>query len=68
MLTGADIQQLKEYVAQEDGGMQSQAESTVRLHVSHSNLKAKFMELRLDRHVSLFRISIIIYRDPLGLL
>lgn len=51
MLSGADIQQLKDYVAGEDGGMQAQAGSTVRLHVSHSNLKAKFMEIRLDKHV-----------------
>ena len=32
--------------------MQNQAASTVRLHVVHSNLKAKFVEVRLDRHVS----------------
>ena len=30
---------------------QNQAESTVRMHVTHSNLKAEFMELRLDLHV-----------------
>ncbi len=30
---------------------QNRAESTVLLHVSHSNLKAKFFELRLDMHV-----------------
>jgi hypothetical protein len=30
---------------------QNQAESTVRLHVTHSNLKAEFTELRLDLHV-----------------
>lgn len=30
---------------------QNQAESTVRLHVTHSNLKAEFIELRLDLHV-----------------
>ncbi len=50
-VTGADIQQLKDYVSASDGGMQRQAESTVRLNVSHSNLKAKFMEIRLDLHV-----------------
>jgi hypothetical protein len=32
-------------------GPQNRAESTVLLHVSHSNLKARFFELRLDRHV-----------------
>lgn len=51
MLTGADVQQLKDYVRASDGGMQNQAASTVRLHVVHSNLKAKFVEVRLDRHV-----------------
>ena len=51
MLTGADIQQLKDYVAANDAGGQKQAESTVRLHVTHSNLKAKFIEIRLDLHV-----------------
>ena len=30
---------------------QNQAVSTVRLHVTHSNLKAEFIELRLDLHV-----------------
>jgi hypothetical protein len=49
---GADVQQLKDYVAGSDGGMQRQAQSTVRLHVTHSNLKAKFIEVRLDQHVS----------------
>jgi len=38
-------------VAGSDGGMQRQAHSTVRLNVSHSNLKAKFIEVRLDLHV-----------------
>ena len=52
MLTGADIKQLKDYVKSNDGGMQNQAASTVRLHVIHSNLMAKFVEVRLDRHVS----------------
>lgn len=51
MLTGADIQGLKDYVKGSDGGMQNQAASTVRLHVAHSNLKATFVEVRLDRHV-----------------
>ena len=51
MLTGADVQSLKDYVKGSDGGMQNQAASTVRLHVTHSNLKATFVEVRLDRHV-----------------
>ena len=52
MLTGADIQSLKDYVSNNDGGMQAQGESTVRLHVTHSNLSAIFFDIRLDRHVS----------------
>ena len=51
MLTKADIQALKDYVAAPGNLGQNQAESTVRLHVTHSNLKAEFMELRLDLHV-----------------
>lgn len=49
MITQDDIRALKAYVAAP--GTQSQAESTVRLNVSHSNLKARFMEIRLDLHV-----------------
>merc|ERR1711988_1951109 len=42
---------MREYVMGEMGT--SQAESTVRIHVSHQNLKAKFMELRLDKHMTI---------------
>jgi len=35
-----------------DTGAQNQAESTVRLVITHSNLQAKFMDIRLDLHVS----------------
>lgn len=34
-----------------DTGAQNQAESTVRLVVTHSNLQASFMDIRLDLHV-----------------
>lgn len=51
MLTGADIQALKDYVSAPGNFGQNQAETTVRLHVTHSNLKAEFMELRMDLHV-----------------
>ena len=53
MLTRRDIDALKEYVSAPGNFGQNQAESTVRLHVTHSNLKAEFIELRLDLHVSL---------------
>ena len=64
MLTGADIQQLKDYVAANAAGGQKQAESTVRLHVTHSNLKAKFIEIRLDLHVRKFTCYSLLYRLP----
>ena len=52
MLSQADIQQLRDYVKDPGIGVQNQAESTVRLQVTHSNLKqTKFMEIRLDKHV-----------------
>ncbi len=51
MLTRADIQALKDYVAGPGNFGQNQAETTVRLHVTHSNLKAEFIELRMDLHV-----------------
>ncbi|KAL4452171.1 hypothetical protein ABPG75_007833 [Micractinium tetrahymenae] len=47
----ADMAALREYVLA-DTGAQNQAESTVRLLVSHSNLQAKFMDIRLDLHMS----------------
>ena len=50
MISQADIQALKDYV--KGPSSQNQAESTVRMQVTHSNLKAQFMELRLDLHVS----------------
>ncbi len=52
-LSRRDIEALKEYVSAPGNFGQNQAESTVRLHVTHSNLKAEFIELRLDLHVSL---------------
>lgn len=41
---------LREYVTA-DTGAQLKAESTVLLTVTHSNLRAVFMELRFDLHV-----------------
>lgn len=45
-----DTAALREYVTAHTG-VQAQAASTVRLMVTHSNLKATFMEIRLDMHV-----------------
>ena len=52
-LSRQDIEALKNYVSAPGNFGQNQAESTVRLHVTHNNLKAEFIELRLDLHVSL---------------
>ena len=41
---------LRDYVLA-DTGAQNQADSTVRLLISHSNLQAKFLDIRLDLHV-----------------
>lgn len=49
MISGADIQALKDYV--KGPSSQNQADTTVRLQVTHSNLKAHFMEIRLDLQV-----------------
>lgn len=50
MVSRADIEALKAYVSNPVTSL-NQAESTVRLAVTHSNLKATFMEIRLDKHV-----------------
>ncbi len=46
----ADLAALRAYVVA-DTGAQARAESTVLLTVTHSNLRAVFMELRFDLHV-----------------
>ena len=61
MLTGADIQALKDYVSAPGNNGQNQSDSTVRLHVTHSNLKAEFMDIRLNLYVSQ---SVSWVRDP----
>jgi hypothetical protein len=42
---------LKEYVSG-SSTMQQSAESTVQLFITHNHLKARFPEIRLDKHVS----------------
>lgn len=56
-MTGADIDALKQYV-NFNNGFQNKAESTVLLNVTHSNLKARFMEIRLDRHMTVDQVKI----------
>lgn len=51
-LTREQREQLRAYVMAEDSGIQNQSDTTVRLHVSHSNLKqTRMQEIRLDRHM-----------------
>ena len=45
------LKALREYVTAP--GSQNQADTTVRMLVKHSSLKARFMEIRLDKHVRL---------------
>jgi len=40
-----------------DTGIQNRGESTVLLHVTHSNLKARMFEIRLDRHMTVERVK-----------
>merc|ERR1711959_399490 len=42
---------MRNYVMGESGACQ--ADTIVRMQVSHSNLKAKFMEIRLDKHMTI---------------
>ena len=50
----ADMQALRAYVTAPSSGIQNRdSESTVLLHVTHSNLKAVFMELRFDMHITI---------------
>ena len=46
----ADLAALRSYVTY-DSGAQNKADTTVLLTVTHSNLKARFLELRFDTHV-----------------
>lgn len=51
-----DMGAIRNYVMGEDG--RQKAESTVLLHVSHSNLKKTFFqEIRLDMHMTIDRVK-----------
>jgi len=52
--TLAANQAMRDYVMGETGACQHDA--TVLIHVSHQNLKAKFMELRMDRHMTILEV------------
>ena len=51
-----DLQALRDYITYETGG-QNKGETTVLLHVTHSNLKARMFEIRLDRHMTVERVK-----------
>jgi len=52
----AELNTLRGWVVGESGG-QNRGESTVLLHVTHSNLKARMFEIRLDRHMTIERVK-----------
>jgi len=52
----ADLAALRNYVSA-DTGAQAQGDTTVKLHVTHSNLKARMFEIRLDRHMTVERVK-----------
>jgi len=55
-LSQADVQALKAYV--QGPSSQARADSTVLMHVTHSNLKnTSFFELRLDRHMTILSVK-----------
>lgn len=47
---------LQDYVNYDNGG-QNRGESTVLIHVTHSNLKMRMFELRLDKHMTVERVK-----------
>ncbi|GFR50102.1 hypothetical protein Agub_g12247, partial [Astrephomene gubernaculifera] len=57
-LNREDVEALRAYVIGPDSGFANKAESTVLLHITHSNLKAKFMEIRLDMHSTIESIKV----------
>jgi hypothetical protein len=52
MVAQTDFEALKAYVTAPGNSGANRADSTVLLHVTHSNLKAKFLEIRFDLSVS----------------
>lgn len=47
---------LRDYVMA-DTGAANRGESTILLHVTHSNLKARMFEIRLDKHMTIERVK-----------
>lgn len=57
VLKNSELEQLKAYVSAPGKLGANQADSTVLLHVTHSNLKAEFMEIRFDKHVRYYSLA-----------
>jgi tubulin-folding cofactor B len=55
-IKNTDLLNLRDYVTAESGSL-NQADSTVLLMCTHSNLKARFMEIRFDRYVRVFLLA-----------
>ncbi|KAG2489262.1 hypothetical protein HYH03_012282 [Edaphochlamys debaryana] len=53
-----DLESLKAYVAGPNSGFANKADSTVLLSITHSNLKARFMEIRLDMHSTIEAVKV----------
>lgn len=53
-----DVEALKAYVQGPDTGFANKADSTVLLSLTHSNLKARFMEIRLDKHMTIEALKV----------
>ena len=51
-----DLLNLREYVTADTGSL-NKADSTVLLMVTHSNLQARFMEIRFDRYMTITRVK-----------
>lgn len=65
MISRSELDQLKAYVTAPGKLGANQADSTVLLHVTHSNLRAEFMELRFDKHVRIPRKAAVCCRELL---
>ncbi|CAG9467762.1 unnamed protein product [Pedinophyceae sp. YPF-701] len=57
-LTKEQRDALRAYVTMEDSGFQNQGDTTVRLHITHSNLKqTRLQEVRLDLHMTIAAVK-----------
>eukprot|EP00906_Rhabdomonas_costata_P027198 RCo038657 len=52
-----DLAALREYVTAPSSGIQARSATTVVLHVTHSNLRRDFPEIRMDRHMTIAAVK-----------